>query len=379
MTDHPAPSSAETARHAQVVMAVIAAGAAMAWLAPILTPMALAMFLMVLIDGLARALRSRLPTLHGGAALVIAVVICCVVFGLVVFIVADNAALFVERLMGYGPRIDGLLSRLERATQVGLPRSLKALVAQLNPALVLPTIAGTLQDLAGNAVFILIYLGFLLASRHGLERKAVRLFHDREERHAAVQLFLRVRNALERYLWIQTVCGAIIAAGSWAMMAAVGLDSAFFWAFIIFVVGYVPIIGAAVGILAPVLFALVQFDTLWQAVFLLIGLQALTMVVGNILLPRMQGRGLNIDPVVVLLSLAFWGAIWGVAGMFLSTPLTMLVMVTCAQFGGARWIAVLLSADGDPDSLGGESQAATAALATASGVSRKSDMASLSG
>jgi predicted PurR-regulated permease PerM len=79
---------------------------------------------------------------------------------------------------------------------------------------------------------------------------------------------------------------------------------------------------------------------------------ALSFVVGNILLPRMQGRSLNIDPVMLLLSLAFWGAVWGVTGMFLSTPLTILVMVILAQFDGSRWIAVLISADGDPHSVG---------------------------
>jgi predicted PurR-regulated permease PerM len=69
-------------------------------------------------------------------------------------------------------------------------------------------------------------------------------------------------------------------------------------------------------------------------------------------MPRMQGRSLNIDPVMLLLSLAFWGAVWGPTGMFLSTPLTILVMVILAQFDGSRWIAILLSADGDPHSIG---------------------------
>jgi len=65
----------------------------------------------------------------------------------------------------------------------------------------------------------------------------------------------------------------------------------------------------------------------------------------------MQGRSLNIDPIVVLLALAFWGAIWGLAGAFLSTPLTTMTMVILAQFRGTRWIAVLLSEDGAPEQL----------------------------
>ena len=66
----------------------------------------------------------------------------------------------------------------------------------------------------------------------------------------------------------------------------------------------------------------------------------------------MQGDSLNVDPLIVLLSLAFWGALWGLPGMFLSTPLTVLVMVILAQFEGSHWIAVLLSANGDPQGLG---------------------------
>jgi AI-2 transport protein TqsA len=170
-----------------------------------------------------------------------------------------------------------------------------------------------------------------------------------------------VRDSLERYLWIQTLCGGIIAVGSWALMMAIGLEDSFFWAFLIFVIFYIPIVGAAVGIAAPAVFALLQFPTPWPAVFLALTLFGLAFIVGNILLPRLQGKSLNIDPVMILLSLAFWGSIWGVTGMFLSTPLTLLVMVILAQFEGTRWIAVLLSADGDPQGTG----AAPARLAPA--------------
>jgi predicted PurR-regulated permease PerM len=71
-------------------------------------------------------------------------------------------------------------------------------------------------------------------------------------------------------------------------------------------------------------------------------------VIGNMILPRMQGRSLNLDPVILLLSLAFWGALWGLPGAFLSSPLTVMAMVILAQFPSSHWIAVLLSGDGEP-------------------------------
>jgi AI-2 transport protein TqsA len=344
-------------RNALVVVAVVVAGAALYWLRGILTPLALAIFLMVMIDSFVRVLKVRAPFLPSWAPMPLALVIGVALFGLTAFLIADNAAAFATQLTSYGPKLDGLLARIAGAVGVGFPASLDQLLDRLNPTRYVAPVAQALQSFASNAVFVLIYLGFLIASRTGFGRKAVRLFPDRDERHHAGEVFTRVRNGVERYLWIQTVTGAIIAAGSWAIMAAVGLDNALFWAFLIFVAGYIPIIGGAVGVLLPPLFALVQFDTFWQAAVLFAVLNAINFIVGNVILPRMQGDSLNLDPVVVLLALAFWGAIWGLAGMFLSTPLTVMAMVVLAQFEGGRWLAVLMSGDGNPlrdDQLGPE-------------------------
>jgi predicted PurR-regulated permease PerM len=347
--DNPASN---TTRNALVVVAVILSGAALIWAAPLLTPLALAIFLMLMIDAMARDLHGRVPALGADASLLVAILTCAVVFALIVFVVGAHSAGFVAKLFGYQPKLNALLGVLAHTLHIRMPRTVSALIAGLDPGKYLPVVAGSVQTLAQFSLEVLLFLGFLIASRHGFERKAVRLFHGREGRHEALAVFLRVRDALERYLWIQTVCGGLIALGSWLLMMAIGLENAFFWAFLIFVLNYIPIVGAAVGIFAPALFALLQFPTLWQGAFLAVALLALAFTVGNILMPRMQGRQLNIDPVMILLSLGFWGTVWGTTGMFLSTPLTILVMVILAQFDGTRWIAVLLSADGDPHSVG---------------------------
>ena len=348
----PPPPVSHASSNALVLIAVILTGAAMTWMAPILTPLALALFLMLMIDAMARDLHGRLPRLGPDASLLAAIATCILVFAIVVYFIAGHAAGFVLKLMAYQPRLNLLLSTISHSLHVRMPRTVAQLIGGIDLGRVLPFVATGVQTLVQNGLLVMIYLGFLLASRRSFERKAVRLFQGRVGRHEALQVFLRVRDALERYLWIQTVCGGFIAIGSWCLMMVIGLENAFFWAFLIFVIGYIPIVGAAIGIMAPALYALLQFPTYWQGVVLAFSLLALSFVVGNIFMPRMQGRSLNIDPVTLLLSLAFWGAVWGVTGMFLSTPLTILVMVVLAQFEGSRWIAVLLSADGDPHSLG---------------------------
>jgi AI-2 transport protein TqsA len=341
--------SSVTARNALVAIAVVAVGAALRWMGGIITPLLLALFMLIMVDGLARSLRRRAPLIAPGAAMAAALVLAAGLFALSAWLVATYAGDFVDKLTGYGPKLDALLVNIAKQVGAPAPPSIDVLFSQLDPGNYIGAIAETLQNFASNAVLVLIYLGFLIASRAAFERKLVRLFRGREERHGALRLLEHVRGSVERYLWIQTVTGLMIAIASWVAMAVAGLDNAFFWAFLIFVVNYVPIVGAAAGILLPAVFALVQFDGYGQALALLAGLWAITFVVGNVVLPRMQGDSLNMDPVIVLLSLAFWGAIWGMPGMFMSTPLTVLVMVILAQFEGTRWIAILLSADGDPD------------------------------
>ena len=344
-------TESNTTRVSLVILAVIATGAALYWLRGILTPLALAVFLAVMVDGFARVIRMRLPWVSERAALPLAIVLSVLLFGISTFVIAENATTFVGQLVAYTPRLNGLIAQVAGLLDIPVPPTVNDLFTQLNPGAYLADVAKGLQGFATDAFFILIYLGFIIASRRGFQRKVMGLFPHSAERHEAIQAFRRIRDGVERYLWVQTVTGLIIAVSSWIAMMVIGLDNAVFWAFLIFMASYIPVIGGAVGILAPPIFALIQFPTFWPAIILLAVLQAIQFVVGNIILPRMQGDSLNMDPVVVLLSLAFWGVIWGMAGMFLSTPLTVMAMVILAQFDGTRWLAVLLSADGEPEKL----------------------------
>jgi predicted PurR-regulated permease PerM len=344
-------------RNAVVLLAVIAGAAALYWMRDILTPLALAVFLAVMIDSFARVLMARVPGFPKPLALPTAIVLSIVLFGLSVWMVANNSAGFAAQMKDYTPRLNELIADIAGlGGRVGLKvePSLDGLIKQLNLSRYIGTVAQSLQSVGTSAVLVLIYLGFIVASRRGFGRKIVAMFPQHGEREKAMVLFHRIRDGVEQYLWIQTVTGLMIAVGAWVVMAILRLDNAFFWAFLIFLAAYIPILGGAIGCFLPPLFALVQFpDSFAPAIILFAALQGIFFVVGNIILPRMQGDSLNMDPTVVLLSLAVWGALWGVAGMFLSTPLTVAGMVILAQFDGTRWIAILLSEDGDPQGPGG--------------------------
>ena len=341
--------TSHSARAATIIIATVLVGAVVFWLRSILTPLALALFLMVIIDGLARVLERRIPRFPQRAALPLALTLTSLVFVLAVYEVAAHAPAFATQLMAYGPELNNLVQHVGQQLGMQVPPTVDQLVAQMNLPHYLAGVAKALEGMVSEVAFVFVYLIFLLISRSGFERKARTLFRTNEGYEHASAVFVRIRKGVERYVWVQTVAALIIASFSFALMRVVHLDNAVFWAFLIFIFSYVPIIGGAVGILLPPLFALVQFETHWQALALLVGAESIHFVVSNFVAPRMQGMSLNVDPVVVVLSLAFWGVIWGVPGMFLSTPLTVVAIVVLIQFPSTRWIAVLLSRDGAPE------------------------------
>jgi len=339
------------ARNALVALAVVVVGAAVYWMADILTPLAMAIFLLIMIDGVKRTIENRLklPSHLAGTAALLVVVLGF--FASIAFIVNGAYSFFTDASgvsANIGPRLDQILHDASALVGVSNPPTTSELIARIDVGSYLTTVAGQAQGVVGGAVFVMIYLGFLLASQHGFRRKLVNMFPDRNARAEALEVFQRVRGGVEGYLWVQTVTGAMICAAAWVLMRAVGLQNAEFWTFVIFVVGFIPVLGGAVAGLVPPLFALVQFESYWPAVILLGGLQAILFISGNFIQPRMQGDNQNIDPVVVLLALAFWGKVWGVVGMFLSTPLAVMAMAILAEFKGSRWMAILLSGDGEP-------------------------------
>jgi AI-2 transport protein TqsA len=348
------PAGDDITRNAVVILAVIATGGALWLLRGILTPLALAMFLAIMVDSFARRLEQQWPKLPDSVSLLVAILLSLLIFGVTAVVVVANAAEFTGKLDAYQARLDQLIVQFGAVFQFAggdAPASVADLIRRGNPTQALSSFANGLRSFGSDALFVLIYLGFIIAARRGFKRKIVALFPHNGDRDEAVMIFNRIRFGVERYLWVQTVTGLMIAGASWLGMMAIGLDNALFWAFLIFLASYIPIIGGIIGVFFPVVFALLQFQNPLWAAGLFVVLQTIQAVVGNIITPRMQGDSLNIDPVVVLLALAAWGLLWGLPGMFLSTPLAVMAMIILAEFDGSRWIAILMSENGDPQGL----------------------------
>jgi predicted PurR-regulated permease PerM len=282
-------------------------------------------------------------------ALAISLVLVLGFLSLVFWVLARNIGVFVSNAPAYQERLEAMALNLQHQLGFGGEAwTLKGLLAQIGPAAVVGQIAAILQAVIGNTVLIMIYLIFLFPSAAAFKRKLPWLAATAQGRARVQAVVGSIRTSIQNYLMVQTLMSAIISIASYLTLVAIGLPYPNFWALLIFGLNYIPTIGSIVAVLLPTLFALVQFNGWGHAAAVAIGLHVWQFGIGTFLQPRVTGETMNLSTLVVVLSLAIWGTLWGVAGAFLAAPLTVLVMIVLAQFPDTRWIAALLSANGRP-------------------------------
>ena len=268
---------------------------------------------------------------------------------IMVELIMDNVARVSLAAPGYEANLRGLLTTMYDLVGLKTAPSFTQIVEQVSVSSVVTSVAGTLGGVARSAGIVIVYVVFLLIEQSSFERKLHALMHDPARAERLRRLLARISRQIEGYLWVKTLTSLLTGVVSFSIMWTVGVDFAEFWALVIFLLNFIPIIGALLGVIFPSLLALVQFETLGPFLVTSIALSATQFVVGNLIEPRLMGRRLNLSPLVIILSLAFWGMIWGVVGMILCIPIMVILMIICGHFGPTRPLAIMLSSDGEID------------------------------
>lgn len=342
------------------IVAIAALGAVLYWLRDTLAPFALALILWLAIDSLAAGFKRVVPALPHWLALAISLTLVLGFLSLMFYVMARNIGIFVGDAPAYQARLEAIALALQRQLGFGGEAwTLKTVLAQIGPAALISNIAAALQAVISNTLLILIYLAFLFPSAASFKRKLPLMAATAQGRAQVQAVIGSIRTSIQSYLMVQTLMSAIISIASYFTLLAIGLPYPNFWALLIFGLNYIPTIGSIIAVLLPTLFALVQFNDWGHAAAVALGLHVWQFGIGTFVQPRVTGETMNLSTLVVVLSLAIWSSLWGIAGAFLAAPLTVLVMIVLAQFPETRWIAALLSANGRP--LGRRHRAESAA------------------
>lgn len=211
-------------------------------------------------------------------------------------------------------------------------------------------IVSATASFSGQLGVVLVYVVFLLIEQQFFDVKLRALIPDEAKREQMRGILEAIAQDVQSYMWIMTTLSALTAVLSYFVMKWVGLEHAAFWAFLIFILNFIPTIGSILSTALPALFALIQFQNFTEPLELLVAIGIIQFVIGNFLQPRFAGKSLNLSQFVVILSLFVWGAIWGVVGMFLAVPMTAILMIVMSNFEATQPVAILLSQSGNVSS-----------------------------
>lgn len=148
---------------------------------------------------------------------------------------------------------------------------------------------------------------------------------------------------MKSYFKIKTVTSLSVSLISLVIMYFFGLDFLVFWAFIIFILNYIPSIGSIIAVAFPVLFSLIQFESMYITIVFLMLMAWAQIMIGNVIEPRLMWNKLNLSPLVILISLIFWGTLWWPVGMLLAVPMMVMMNIAFAHNEHTRPLAILLS------------------------------------
>jgi len=326
--------------------------------APILLPFSLALFLAVLTLPIVLFLQQR--RVPATLAIFVAVLVDVAVVGLLILLASQSIAEFQDRLPRYAVRLQDLwtswIQGLMASTIPGAVPLAEALTETdiLNPDQLMTLAGSTLTRVlafASNAFLVFLILIFILGEATVFPAK-FRAILGRRRGHSSN--LMKMVTEVQEYLGIKTfislATGILLGAWCWVM----DLDFPVLLGLIAFVLNYVPTIGSIIASVPAVLLALIQVG-FGHAVIVGLGFFAVNTVFGNLIEPNLMGRRLGLSTLVVILSLIFWGWVWGPVGALLAVPLTMVVKIMLENTSDLRWVAVILDkSPPDPDLARGD-------------------------
>lgn len=268
------------------------------------------------------------------------------VLGFISKILVTNINNLAQSYPQYESNVDMVIEKINSLLSIDLIAMVRDHIGNFNFGTLLKEIFNSLTDLLGNAFLIIIYALFIFLEETNFNKKLRVVFSKNDQYTEVSSILNKVEESITDYIGLKTLLSIITGVLSYIALLFIGIDSPAFWAFLIFILNYIPTIGSLIATLFPAMFCLLQFGELTPFLMVLIFVGAIQVVVGNLLEPKMMGNSLNVSSFVTIFALSFWGTLWGITGMILSIPITVIMVIIFSYFEKTKGVAIMLSDKG---------------------------------
>jgi AI-2 transport protein TqsA len=319
----------------------------------VFVPLVFGILVVYVIVGFARIL-ARIPYLGPLLPVQLRQALSGVVISLGLVGLAFHLVAYTDEVLAVAPQYQrSLLAAIQRVavllhieTEPTWATLRQQVLGQLNIQRLLGSMLASVSSVIATVMVVLLYAGFLMVERRSLAAKMAGISSDPGNAARIQEVSKDIHARVGSYLALKTGVSVLLGAVCWIVMALLGLPFAGLLALLIAMLNYVPYLGSFLGIVIPVVVAIAQFGEPGAVLALLASLTAAQVLIGNFLDPYLMGSSLNLSPFAILVSLAVWSQLWGVAGAFLAVPITAVMAIVLSEFPGTRPIAILLSRDG---------------------------------
>lgn len=283
-------------------------------------------------------------------AIVLAIIFSGCIFALLGKILTDNAQ---QMIVSSGNLQKKFLTLIDQIPPVVIDKAHilafgQSILKQINFQELFIGFYSSISNIMSSLLMILLFLMFFFMEEVHFDEKIKALFLQNQQNRDAVQYLLTtISRAIQQYLALKSLFNAMTGLGIYVVMKWMHLEYAEFWGVAIFIFNYIPNLGSLVMMVVITLFAYFQ----WlepSKVLVFLGLQLMIHgMIGNYLEPRYLGQSMHLSPLFILLSLSFWGMLWGGTGLFLAVPLTVVMMIILSHFQETRVWAILMSEKGE--------------------------------
>ncbi len=325
------------------ILVAVALGAVLYLVQGIVLPFLVALFLAYLLDPLIRFLtRLRVP---------LAVAVCLALLGTFVAVALlgtlfyASAQSFVKEYPKYEPRLRNLITTVTTQLELAPPAlqmpELGKLLASTTVAKTVLSSLGSFVSFLGRMILVFLFVVFILLGHQSLPARIHRAFGEEDARRIT-EVLGRITRQAQTYLGAKAMISLVTGVLVNLVLMLLEVDFAMLWGMLAFLLNFIPHIGSPIAAIPPILVAALQFDTLMPAIWVGVSLTAINIVLGGLVEPRLMGQRLNLSPLLVLLSLLFWGWLWGIAGMVLAVPIMATIKIVCENVPPLRFVGLLM-------------------------------------
>lgn len=317
----------------------------------ILIPLVIAVFVWYLINAIARAV-SLIP--HIGdkiprpARLAMGILALCSLLAFIGTLVSRNIADVIEAAPHYQENFQPIIQRVVLWLNLTHQPTFDEIREYLDVGKIITVLAQSFTGIAGKTLVVLFYTGFLLYEQKFFNRKIINMISDQQTEDHVRAIIHKIDMRIQKYIGIKSLVSAIDSCLTYLILSFYHVDFAEFWGVMAFFLHFIPYAGSFIALTLPSLIALIQFgdaDPMIGAMVL--GTLCISHAfLGHVLDPYLMGNNLNLSPIFIISSLAMWGMVWGIPGMFLAVPILAIITIILSQFPKTRPVAILFSKTG---------------------------------